>query len=101
MGQRAAVHILELTTDGHAVRDAARADAALHSEIAEEMRSGLAFHRRIRGKNELAHLAFVENALELAHAELIWPDAIERREVTHQHEVVAAETSGLLHRHHV
>ena len=41
---------------------------------------------------------FVEQRLEAVEAELFGPDAVERREVAHQHEVAAAVAARLLDR---
>ena len=44
---------------------------------------------------------FVEQRLEAIEAELLGTDAVERREMAHQHEVAAAVTARLLDRHDV
>src|SRR5207244_9346429 len=87
MRERAPVDVLELAADRHPVGDAAGADAAPQGELAQEMRGGLALDGRVGGENELAHLPFGENRFELAYAELLGPDAIERRQMTHQNEI--------------
>ena len=67
----------------------------------EEMRGGLAFHGGIRGEDDFLDFAGIEQRFELARADLVRPDAIERRQMPVQHEVAPAVTAGLLHGHHV
>src|SRR3977135_54530 len=81
--QRAAVDVLELAPARHAVGDAAGADAAPRGELAEEMGRRLALDRGVGGEDQLAHPTLCQDRLELAHAELLRADAIERREVPH------------------
>src|SRR5579864_704108 len=71
MGQCAAVDVLQLAPERHAVGDAARADAAPRCQLAEEMRRRLAFDGRVGGEDQLAHLTLGEDGFELAHAELL------------------------------
>src|SRR6185312_1467067 len=78
VGQGAAVDILELAADRHAVRDPAGAQAAAGGELREKVRGGLAFDRWIGGENQLAHRALLENRLELADPELLRAHSIER-----------------------
>src|SRR6202035_1173638 len=87
--QRSAVDVLELAPDRHAVGDAAGADAAPHGELAQEMGRRLALDRGVRGQDQLTHATLFQNCLELAPAELLGADAIERRQVPHQHKVTA------------
>ena len=79
-----------------AMRDA-RIPRARH-QLAEEVRGRLALDRRVGREDHLAHLALVEQRLELLDAELLGPDAVERRQVAHQHEVAAAVAARLLDR---
>jgi hypothetical protein len=71
---------------------------AAQRELAEIMRGGLAFHGRIGGKDHLAHLALGEQTLELIEPEFPRPNAIEGRQMTHEHEVASSKTAGLLDR---
>src|SRR6185295_8177887 len=68
--QRAAVDVLELAADRHAVRDAARLDLARRGALTEEMRRGLTLDRRIGGEDDLAHLARIQQRFEFAGADL-------------------------------
>src|SRR6202034_3643498 len=101
MRERATVHVLELPADRHTVRDARRAYAASRCELSQVVRRRLALHRGVGGENQLTHAALAENRLELAQPELLGPDAIERRQVSHQYEVAAAVAARLLDRHHI
>src|SRR5204862_5166877 len=70
MGERTAIDVFELTTDRHAMRDAARPDVSLRRAFSEEMRSRLAFHGRIRGENHLVHFTGIEQRFEFTGADL-------------------------------
>ena len=65
------------------------------------MGRGLPFYGRIGSQDYFAHPIGVEQGFKFACAELLGPDAVERREVSHEHEVMAAIASGLLDRHDV
>src|ERR1700756_1639268 len=101
MRQRTPVDVLELPANRHTVGDPAGADTAPQRELAQEVRGGLALDRGVRGENELPYLPFGENRLELAYAELLGPDAVERRQVAHEHEVAPAVAARGFDRHHV
>src|SRR6185312_7693644 len=64
MGERSAVHIFELTTNRHPVRDAASANVALRRELAEEVGGRFTFHCGIGGEYDLAHGSLVEKGLQ-------------------------------------
>ena len=65
------------------------------------MRGRLALDRGIGRENQLLHASFGEDRLQLARPELLGPDAIERREMPHEHEVQSAVAPRLLHGDHV
>src|SRR5262245_40273692 len=96
--ERAAVHVLELAAHRDAVRDARRADAAPRDQLADVVRGGIAFDGRVGREDHLLDLALFEQRLEAVEAELLRANAVERREVAHQHEVAAAIAAGLLDR---
>src|SRR5205814_9471394 len=96
--ERAAVAVLELAPDRHAVGDASGADAAPRGQLTEEMGRRLALDRGVGGQDQLAHPALRQDRLELAHAELLGADAIERRQVPHEHEVASTVAAGGLDR---
>src|SRR5262245_21388648 len=83
------------------MRDAARPNDAFDGEVTQEVRRRLALDSGIGRENQLAHFALVENAFELANAQLLRPDAIQRRQMPHQYEVPSPETARLLHRHDI
>jgi hypothetical protein len=66
-----------------------------------ENRCGLAFHRRIGRQDHPRTPPAASSARTRARAQLVGTNAIERREVAHQHEEASAVTAGLLDRHHV
>src|SRR5678816_759072 len=90
VGERAAVDVLELAPDGDPVCDPARLDLARRGALTQEMRGGLAFNRRVGRQDDLADLARIEQRLELARANLLGTDAVERRKMPVQDEVSAA-----------
>jgi hypothetical protein len=73
----------------------------LAHQLTQEVRRRLAFHGRVGREDHLAQPALREQRLELRHAELGRPDAVDRRQVPHQHEIAAAITTGLLDGRHV
>ena len=100
--QRAAVDVLELPADRHAVRDAAgaprRARApARKRKCAVASPSTVGLVARITSRTPPPS----SSASSSRTPSCIGSDAVERREVAHQHEVVAAIAAGLLDRHHV
>jgi hypothetical protein len=74
---------------------------SLRRAFTEEMRSGLAFHGRIRGEDHLVDFTGIEQRFEFTRADLFRADAIEWRQMAMQYEVAPAETAGLLDGHHV
>src|SRR3979409_418114 len=101
MRQRAALNVLKLAAYRYAVRDTAGADSSLRRELPQEMRGCFTFNGRIGRKDHLAYDPFVENGLELAHAQLFRTDTVERRQVSHQHEIPAPITARLLDRDYI
>src|SRR5688572_21268862 len=93
VGERAAVDVLQFATDWHTVCDAARLYLARRRAVAQEVRGGLAFNRRIGRQDDFADLARIEQRLELARSDLLWPDTVERRQVPVKNEVAAAVTA--------
>src|SRR5580700_8384498 len=90
MRQRAAVDVLELSAHRHAVGDAAGTDRAACGQLTQKVRRRLALDSGVGGEDQLVHAALGEYRLELADAELLRPDAVEGREVPHEHEVAPA-----------
>ena len=101
MCERSSIYVLQLAADRHTGRDTTGADAAVSGELADEVGGGLTLHSRIRRENDLFHRAFIQNDLELAHSELLRANAIERRQMSHQHEIPAAIAAGELDRNQV
>src|ERR1700689_1290840 len=99
--ERAAIDVLELPADRHAVSDAAGSNRAARRQLAQVMGSRLALDGRVGGKNQLVHAAFGEYGVEFPDTELRGSDAVERREVAHEHEVASAIAAGGLDRDHI
>jgi len=93
MRKRAAIDILQLSTNGHSMRDTAGTNSSPGRELAKKMRGRFPFHRRIGCKNQLPHDPFIENRFQLTDPELLRADSIERRQVPHQDEISAPVTS--------
>ena len=68
VGERTAVHILELAADRHAVGDTAGANASTGCQFAEKVGSGLPFDRRVCRENDFAHDPFVVENRPPTHA---------------------------------
>ena len=98
MRERAAVDVFQLAADRHAVRDAARfhlvtcASSAITCAVASP--STVVFVARIASLT----LPSASSASSCAKPELVGPDAVERRQMAHQHEVSAAIAARLLDR---
>ena len=99
--ERAAVDVFELTADRNAVRDATRFHFVTLRELRDHVRGRIAFDGRIRRQDRFLHVALREQRFELRESKLIGTDAIERREMAHQHEVGAAIAARLLDRRNV
>ena len=70
MRKRAAIDILQLTTNGHSMRDTAGTNSSLVRELAEKMRGRFPFHGRIGRKNQLPHESFIEDRFQVTDAKL-------------------------------
>src|SRR4030065_749344 len=94
--QRAAISVLKFASHRHPIGDARGADVAGMRQLADVVRGGFALARQVGGESDFLHPAFVEQCLETVDADLVRPDAIERRQSSHEHEVVAVVGAGLL-----
>ena len=99
--ERTTIDVLEFATDRNAVRDATRFYFVTMRELRDHVRSRIALYSRIRCQNRFLHAALGQQRFELRESELIGTDAIERRQMAHQHEVSTAIATGLLDRRHV
>src|SRR5262249_43368567 len=64
-------------------------------------RGGLALDARVGREDDLVDRLALETGQELAHLQVLGPDAVERRERSEQHVVAAAELARLLQREQV
>src|SRR4030066_26823 len=94
--QRAAISGLKFAPYGHPIGDARGADIAGMRQLADVVRSGFALDRQVGGENDFFHLPFVEQRLKTMDADLVRPDSIERRQPSHEHEIVSMVGTGLL-----
>ncbi len=90
MRESAAIDVFELATDRYAVRYARGFQAPLPNELGEKMGSRLSFDGRVGREDDLGNLTLFETRLELADAELLGSDTIERRQMPHQNEIAPA-----------
>src|ERR1700722_12928722 len=75
--------------------DAARAHVEGACNLAQEMRGRFTFDGGIGRKNEFAYVALGEDRAKLTYAELLRSNAIERRQMPHEHEVAALVAARL------
>src|SRR5690606_3033883 len=101
MGERSAIHVFQLAADRYTVRDAARTYPSPQRDLAEEVRGRFALDGRIRREDQLRDRLLCQNRLELADAELLRTDAVERRKMPVEDEVLAAVAPRVLDGHHV
>jgi len=78
MRQRAAIDVLQLPTNGHAVGDPAGTNASLGGELAKKMGGCLTFNGRIGRKDQLPYDPLVENGFQLTNTELLRTNTVER-----------------------
>jgi ribosome biogenesis GTPase len=88
--ESAAIDVFELATDRYAVRDARGFQAPLPNELGKKMCSRLSFDGRVGREDDLGNLTLFETRFELADAELLGSDTIERRQMPHQNEIAPA-----------
>src|SRR5262249_8265491 len=82
--------------DGQAARDPGDPKADRPQQLGEVDRRGLALDARVRGEDDLLDAAAVEARQELAHLEVLRPDAVERGERAEEHVIAPAELAGAL-----
>src|SRR5215468_2232810 len=101
MHDRAAVDVLELAADGHAVRNPRQSHTVRLQHFAHVVCRGFTFDGRVRREDDLIDAARCDQALEGVECERIGADAVDRRQPTVQYEVVPAITAGVLDREDV
>ena len=69
--------------------------------LADVIRRGFALYGGIGGQNHLFDFAIGKPLTQRLEAQLLWPNTIDRRQMPHQHIVVAPEAAALLNRHDV
>src|SRR5690606_1071628 len=101
MGQRAAVDIFQLAAQRHAVGDTADSHARCPHLLGDVKRGGFALDGGVGGQDDLAHLMGMHALHQTIDANLGRADAIDGRQMPHQHEIETAVAAGLLQRHHI
>jgi hypothetical protein len=83
------------------MRDARGAHAVCTRQFADEMRGCLAFHGRIRGEDQLLHLATGQPRLQQFQSQLLRTYAVEGRQVAHQHKITPGKSGRLFECLHI
>ncbi len=89
--------MLDFAADRQAAGDAGDLQAARPQHLAEVVGGGLALVGEIGGEDDFLHHAVAGTREQALEMQFLRPDAVERREVAHQHVVHALEGVGLLH----
>ena len=97
----AGVDVFEFTAERDTVGDARGFDLVFRRHLGNIMGRGLAFDGRIGGQNQLLDITGGQPALEQIQPELIRADTIQRRQMAHQYEVLAAKFSRVFDREYV
>ena len=101
MCERGAVDVFKLAAQWHAVGDTRDFHTGAVQHVGEVVGRGLPFNGRIGRQDHLAY-AFIDHPLVKGlQADLGRPDAIDRRQVSHQHEIDAVEAPALLDCQHI
>src|SRR6188768_413254 len=99
--ERDLVGVLEITTHGQSTRQPGHGQPHRDQHPGEIRRSRVALDVRVHGQDDLRDRAVVEPGDQLAHAQLLGADAVERRDCAAEHVVAAPELAGALDRDHV
>ncbi len=97
-GDGAEIDILQLGPGGHAARQAGNAQAARTQGFGDDMRRRLAFVGEVGRQNHLFHRAVERAGHQPVEADFLRPQAIERADAAHEHEVQAVVGERLLYR---
>ena len=95
MCQGAAIDVFQFATQRHAVGQTRRPHVRRTRKLRQIVRRGFAFHGGVGGDDHFLDLAFAQALGQAIETELFRAQAIERRQTTQQHEVLAAKAGGL------
>jgi hypothetical protein len=101
MRQRTTVYVFQFPPDGHAMGDTGRANAVLAGYARNVVCGRLTFHRWVGSEYHLPQFAFANSLLKHVQSQLLRPYSVQRREVTHQHEINTSKTGALLDRQYI
>ena len=101
MIQGAAIDELQFSADRHAMSDAADDKLEALDLLSDVIGSCLAFHCRIAGQDDLTDPAFSETRQQLGNAQLIRPDSIDRRQMSHENEIYPPVPAHLFNGVHI
>src|SRR5690606_5768979 len=101
LGDGARIGELELAADRYAPRNATDLDTAGTQQFGDVVRSRFTFVGEVGGHDDLLDQAVAGAADQALEVQFARPDAVERRQASHQHIVEAVVGMGLLHDIHV
>ena len=91
LGERAFVEIVELAADRQAVGELGEADREALEPLGEIMGGGLALERRVHREHDLVDAAGGDSGDQPVDAEILGPDALQRRKPAAEHVEAARE----------
>ena len=98
MRKCAAIDEFQLAAKRYAMRKTTGTHLMLARDLAEVMRSGFAFHGRIGGDDQLAHIALGQSPSQHVETEFLGAETIKRRQASEHDEVASAKSCCLLDR---
>ena len=98
LGERAFVEIVELAADRQAVGELGEADREALEPLGEIMGGGLALERRVHRQHDLVDAAGGDPGDQPVDAEILGPDAFERREAAAEDVEAAREQARAIER---
>ncbi len=101
MGQRAGIGVFKLTTQGHSMGDPRLCYRRIARTLADVLGRRLPLDGGIRRENDLVDSACGESVAQRVQAELLGTNAVDGRQMPHQHVVVPLKTAALLDRHDI
>src|SRR5262245_1665661 len=101
LGERHLVGVLEIAADRQPARDARDAHTERLEQPRQIDRGGLALDARVGGQDHFFDLVVLEPGQQLAHAQVLGPDAVQRGQRAEQDVIAAAELAGALERKQV
>lgn len=99
--ERAAIDVLDLTSDRHSAGDTGRQQIAPPRKLPDVVGGGLTLDGGVGSENNLTHHTPVEQGLELGQTQLLWSNTVKRRQPPHQYEIRSTKGPGLFQGHEI